>query len=86
MSDRSSKAITGVARRRRFSIDLKLAVVAETMRPGTSISDVARSHGLSNSLVFRERRLISEGDREAIRADDEVVSAAESSADLRSDT
>jgi transposase len=65
MSDTFSKVevITGVARRRRFSIDLKLAVVAETMQPGMSISYVARRHGLSPSLVFRWRRLMSEGGR-----------------------
>jgi transposase len=79
MSDTFSKVevITGVARRRRFSTDLKLAVVAETMQPGMSISYVARRHGLSPSLVFRWRRLMSEGGREAVRADDEVVPAAE---------
>ena len=37
----------GVARRRRFPTELKLAVVAETMQPGLSISYVARRHGLS---------------------------------------
>jgi hypothetical protein len=39
MSDTFSniEVITGVARRRRFSTDLKLAVVAETMQPGMSI-------------------------------------------------
>jgi len=79
MSDTFSKVevITGVARRRRFSTDLKLAVVAETMQPGMSISYVARRHGLSPSLVFRWRRLMSEGGRQAVRADDEVVPAAE---------
>ena len=79
MSDTFSKVevITGVARRRRFSTDLKLAVVAETMQPGMSISYVARRHGLSPSLVFRWRRLMSEGGKEAVRADDEVVAAAE---------
>src|SRR3954469_4994997 len=79
MSDTFSKVevITGVARRRRFSTDLKLAVVAETMQPGMSISYVARRHGLSPSLVFCWRRLMSEGGREAVRADDEVVPAAE---------
>ena len=78
MSDTFSKleVITGVARRRRFSTDLKLAIVAETMQPGMSISYVARRHGLSPSLVFRWRRLMS-GGREAVRADDEVVPAAE---------
>jgi transposase len=79
MSDTFSKVevITGIARRRRFSTDLKLAVVAETMQPGMSISYVARRHGLSPSLVFRWRRLMSEGGREAVRADGEVVPAAE---------
>jgi transposase-like protein len=78
MSDTFSKVevITGVARRRRFSIDLKLAVVAETMQPGMSISYVARRHGLSPSLVFRWRRLMSEGGKEAVRADDDVVAAS----------
>jgi transposase len=70
------EAITGVARRRRFWADLKLAVVAE-LQPGMSISYVARRHGLSPSLVFRWRRLMSEGGKEAVRADDAVVAASE---------
>jgi transposase len=79
MSDTFSKVeiITGVARRRRFSTEQKLAVVAETMQPGMSISYVARRHGLSPSLVFRWRRLMTEGGHEAVRADDEVVPAAD---------
>jgi transposase len=79
MSDTFSKVevITGVARRRRFSTELKLAIVAETMQPGMSISYVARRHGLSPSLVFRWRRLMSEGGKEAVRADDDVVAASE---------
>ena len=49
MSDTFSKVevITGVARRRRFTTEQKLAIVAETMQPGMSISYVARRHGLS---------------------------------------
>jgi len=79
MSDTFSKVevITGVARRRRFSIEQKLAVVTETMQPGLSISYVARRHGLSPSLVFRWRRLMSEGGQEAVRADEDVVAASE---------
>jgi transposase len=79
MSDTFSKieVITGVARRRRFSTELKLAVVAETMQPGMSVSYVARRHGLSPSLIFRWRQLMSEGGKEAVRADDEVVAASE---------
>ena len=39
MSDTFSKVevITGIARRRRFTTEQKLAVVAETMQPGLSI-------------------------------------------------
>jgi transposase len=79
MSDTFSKVevITGVARRRRFTSEQKLSVVAETMQPGMSISYVARRHGLSPSLVFRWRRLMSEGGKEAVRADDDVVAASE---------
>ena len=71
------EVISGVARRRRFTTEQKLAIVAESMQPGMSMSYVARQHGLSPSLVFRWRRLMSEGGREAVRADDEVVPAAE---------
>src|SRR2546423_1076362 len=46
------------------------------MQPGMWISYVARRHGLSPSLVFRWRRLMSEGGSEAVGAD-EVVPAAE---------
>lgn len=79
MSDSFSRVevITGIARRRRFSTEQKLAVVAETMQPGMSISYVARRHGLSPSLVFRWRRLMTDGGREAVRADDDVAPAAE---------
>lgn len=79
MSDTFSKVeiITGVARRRRFSADQKLAVVAETMQPGMSVSYVARRYGLSPSLIFRWRQLMNEGGKEAVRADDEVVAASE---------
>jgi transposase len=79
MSETFSKVelITGVARRRRFTTEQKLAVVAETMQPGMSISYVARRHGLSPSLVFRWRHLMSEGGKEAVRVDDDVVGATE---------
>jgi transposase len=78
MSDTFSRVevITSVARRRRFSSDLKIAVVAETMQPGMSISYVARRHGPSPSLVFRRRRLMSEGGKGAVRADDDVLAAS----------
>jgi transposase-like protein len=68
MSDTFSKieVITGIARRRRFSIDLKLAVVAEKMQPGMSITYVG-APPRTVTLVFRWRQLMSEGGREALR-------------------
>src|SRR5690349_1015577 len=79
MSETFSKVevITGVARRRRFTTEQKLLVVNETLQPGMSISYVARRHGLSPSLVFRWRRLMSEGGKQAVRADEDVVPGSE---------
>jgi hypothetical protein len=81
MSDTFSKMelVTGVARRRRFSTELKLALVAETMQPGMSVSYVARRDGLSPAWRFRWR-LMSEIGKEALRADDNVVAGPRSAA------
>ena len=71
------EVITGLARRRRFMTEQKLSVVNETLQPGMSISYVVRRHGLSPSLVFRWRRLTSEGGKEAVRVEEDVVAASE---------
>ena len=62
-----------IQRRRRWSVDQKLAILAEAAQPGMSISYVARRHGISSSMVFGWRRRMTEGGKEAVRADDEVV-------------
>ena len=56
-------------------MDQKLASYRRDDQPGMSINYVARRHGLSPSLVFRWRWLMSEGGKEAIRADEDVVPA-----------
>src|SRR6516165_12068677 len=66
-----------IQRRRRWSVDQKLAILAEAGQPGMSISYVARRHGIAPSLVFGWRRRMTEGGKEAVRADDEVVARAE---------
>jgi transposase len=66
-----------IQRRRRWSVDQKLAVLTEAAQPGMSISYVARRHGISPSLVFGWRRRMTEGGKEAVRADDEVVARTE---------
>src|SRR5450631_3166841 len=67
----------GIQRRRRYTAEQKMALVQEAMQPGMTISYVARRHGISPSLIFGWRRHMSEGGKEAIRADDEVVARAE---------
>src|ERR1700722_18653004 len=66
-----------VQRRRRFSAEEKQRLVQETLQPGMTISLVARQHKLSAKLLFRWRRLSSEGALSAIGADEEVVLASE---------
>jgi len=71
------EVFAGIQRRRRYSVDQKLAVLQEATQPGMTISYVARRHGISPSLIFGWRRRMTEGGKEAIRADDAVVARAE---------
>jgi transposase len=71
------EVFAGIQRRRRYSLDQKLTVLAEAAHPGMSISYVARRHGISPSLLFGWRRRMTEGGKEAVRVDDEVVASAE---------
>src|SRR5579872_4118658 len=65
--------ITGRERRRRYSAEHKLQLVEETMQPGMTVSAVARLQGVTPSLLFKRRQLMSEGGRTAVRADEDVV-------------
>ena len=71
------EVLAGIQRRRRYSVDQKLAVLEEAAQPGMTISYIARRHGISPSLIFGWRRRMSEGGKEAVRADDEVVARSE---------
>ena len=71
------EVLSRIQRRRRYSLDQKMAVLAEAGQPGMSISFVARKHGIAPSLLFGWRRRMAEGGKEAVRADDEVVSREE---------
>ena len=46
-----------VERRRRFSVEEKLALLAEATAPGANMSEVARRHGLVPAQVYKWRRL-----------------------------
>lgn len=71
------EVVTGVERRRRWSLGEKLKAVEESHLPGMSVSYVARKYGIAPSLLFRWRKLMAEGGKEAVRGNDAVVSAAE---------
>ena len=53
---RRIEVITGVGGRRRWTMDDKARIVAETLEPGLSVSDVARRHGLTPQQLFAWRR------------------------------
>ena len=65
------------ARRRRWTIEEKLRIVEETLRSGESISILARRHGVAPNLLYRWRRLMTEGGAVAVQADDAVTGNAE---------
>jgi transposase len=48
-------------------------MIEETLLPGESISAVARRHGVAPNLLYRWRRLMTEGGAVAIEADDRVT-------------
>src|SRR5215203_1475721 len=51
-SFRRVEVITGVGRRRRWSLEDKARIVAESLDPATTSSAVARRHGLHASQLF----------------------------------
>ena len=73
----SIKVIAGVERRRRYSLQEKLALVAETEQPGMTVSLIARRNGLSQSLLFRWKKLMKGGAASAIHSGQPVIIANE---------
>ena len=57
MSYATAEVLGRVERRRRFSIEQKLAVLTEAVAPGANMSEVARRHGLLPAQVYKWRRL-----------------------------
>src|SRR5258708_25497149 len=50
------EVITSVGRRRRWSRDEKLRIVAESAQPGRTASQLARDHGIAPGQLFIWRR------------------------------
>ena len=57
MSYGVAEVLGRVERRRRFSVEQKLAVLTEATAPGANLSEVARRHGLLPAQVYKWRRL-----------------------------
>jgi transposase len=57
MSYGSAEVLGRIERRRRFSVEQKLAVLSEATAPGANMSAVARRHGLLPAQVYKWRRL-----------------------------
>ena len=53
--------ITGVERRRRWSLEEKLRIVAETEQPGTGIAETARRYEISRGLLWNWRSQVRRG-------------------------
>jgi len=53
--------ITRTERRRRWSLEDKLRLAAETRRPGMSVARVAQQHGVAQSLLFAWRKQVACG-------------------------
>lgn len=53
--------ITGVERRRRWSVEEKLRIVAETEQPGGGIAEIARKYEISRGLLWNWRSQVRRG-------------------------
>ena len=66
MSDdyRRIELITGTVRRRHWTTEQKLQIIEESFQPGESVSSAARRRGVAPDLLYRWRRLMTEGGAE----------------------
>jgi transposase len=61
MADGTVEIITGRERRRRWSVEDKLKIVAETLEPGASVNQIAARHDVYPGLLFTWRRQMRSG-------------------------
>ena len=76
-NDYPAVEVVNVVQRRRWSVADKVRMVEEATLPGMNVSYVARKYGIAPNLLFRWRKLMSDGGKVAVQADEQVVSASE---------
>ncbi|GAB6852783.1 hypothetical protein JCM10599A_65870 [Paraburkholderia kururiensis] len=79
----SIEILSGSERRRRRTVQEKIAIVQETLAPGASVSAVARRHGVNPNQVFGWRKQYQEGSLAAVKAGETVVPASELAAAIK---
>ena len=68
--DKRVENISTVARRRRWTIEEKVAILDEASQPRASITAVADRHGISRNLIYLWRRQAREGSMPGVTVSD----------------
>ncbi|NJD86227.1 hypothetical protein EWM60_18195 [Candidatus Erwinia dacicola] len=76
-NDKMIEILSGPERRRRRTPQEKIAIVQQTLKPGMTVSHVARLHGVNANQVFIWRRQYQNGSLTAVSAGEDVVPASE---------
>lgn len=71
------EVLAGPERRRRWSVEEKLAVISESFAPSKTISMVVSQHGVNPNQVLLWCKLYQDGGLWVVNAGEEVVSASE---------
>lgn len=74
---RHVELLTGDIRRRRWTTEQKLTIIEQSFEPGETVSSTARRHGVAPNLLYRWRRLLSEGGAAAVDSDEPVAGNSE---------
>ncbi|MBX4899732.1 MULTISPECIES: IS3 family transposase [Rhizobium] len=67
----------GDVRRRRWTAERKRQIIEESYARGETVSSAARRHGVAPKLLYRWRRLLSEGGAVAVDSDEPVIGDSE---------
>ena len=78
----SNTAISSVGtvvegRRRRFTPEQKRALLAEAAKPGNSVSETGRRHGISPSLLFKWKAAMDDATDKSLKKNERVVPESE---------